>query len=63
MPIIALGTNKGEIAFIDYSNEREPNILEICRVHESKITFLKFNSSGTLLFCICACNKPSTIDT
>lgn len=63
MPIVVLSTDEGQLVFIDYSNERQPNILEICRVHESSISFLKFNSSGTLLFCICADNKILIIDT
>lgn len=63
MPLVVLSTDKGQLVFLDCSNERQPNILEICRVHVSSISFLKFNSSGTLLFCICADNKLSIIDT
>lgn len=63
MPLVAVGTESGQITFIDFSNENEPKIIEECSVHQKAVKLLKFNSCGTMLFSVGCDGKVFIIDT
>lgn len=63
MPLAAVGTESGQIIFIDFSNENEPTIIEECSVHQKAVKLLKFNSCGTMLFSVGCDGKVFIIDT
>ncbi len=63
MPLVVVGTVTGQLIFIDMTNEKEPRVIENVRVHEGCVKFLRFNTSGTLLFSIGIDGKLFVIDT
>ena len=63
MPVVVVGTQKGSLIFIDFTDAKSPKILENCLIHKKAVKRLKFNSSGTVLFSVGEDNKIFLIDT